>query len=231
MARILLLTSFVFLSSGCDLAHRFEERASVVNRYEVVALNLAKENRELKVQLGELRSELESIKSKNNYLALQLEKSGKGDRAPASLAPVVPGNDLVKQKTYKWGPAELMAVAQKEFEKKNFEKSAQFFQTFTQNYPQHEALSDTVLFQAGIAAYESGKHADWVKYNMGRIIKDHPTSAHYRGAKLWLALAHLDEGDSKFFFGTVEEFRKKYRNTSEWDILSVHYEKMLQKYK
>ena len=44
-------------------------------------------------------------------------------------------------------------------------------------------------------------------------------------------MTHLKLGDEQAFFNTAEEFRKKYRNTPEWNILSGHYEKIVQKYK
>jgi len=36
-------------------------------------------------------------------------------------------------------------------------------------------------------------------------------------------------GEKQKFFATVEEFRKKYRNTNEWKILSTYYEKIEEK--
>ncbi|MBI2520571.1 MAG: hypothetical protein HYV97_09135 [Bdellovibrio sp.] len=223
------------LFTACDMVKRFEQRAAQVNNYEARSLELARENRLLNAQISDLKYELEGHKSKNAYLQLQLGAGKTGtDRSPASVPTVrsvYPENDLVNQATFKWGAKELMATAQKEFEQKNYEKSAQFFQTFIEQYPGHEALNDSVLFQAGVASYESGKHIDWVLKNLDTLLVKYPTSKHYRGAKLWMALAHLKQGDSKAFFGTVEEFRKKYRNTTEWQILSAHYERILQKYK
>jgi len=46
-----------------------------------------------------------------------------------------------------------------------------------------------------------------------------------------MALTYLQLGDDQKFFTTVEEFRKKYRNTEEWKVLSPHYEKIVQKFK
>ena len=57
----------------------------------------------------------------------------------------------------------------------------------------------------------------------------YPTSSYYRSAKLWVALTHMKLGDKQKFFATVEEFRKKYRNTNEWKILSAYYEKIEEK--
>ena len=60
-------------------------------------------------------------------------------------------------------------------------------------------------------------------------MNQYPTSQYYRSAKLWKSLTYLQMGDKKKFFATVEEFRKKYRNTKEWKILSAYYEKIEEK--
>ncbi len=216
---------------GCDLADHIEKKAANINRFEVVALHLAKENDLLKTKVGQLQAEIETLKSKNSFLGLQVGEADGKQRAPASISPVSPENDMVKFQTYKWKPAQLTAMAQKEFEQKNYEKSAQFFQTLLSAYPGHEQLDDKVLFHSGVASYESGKHDAWVIKDMTLLMNKYPTSTYYRGAKLWMSLAHLRMGNEQEFFKTVDEFRKKYRNTMEWDIISAHYEKMLQKYK
>jgi len=217
--------------TGCDFANKLEQKAAKVNRFESASLTLAKENRLLSAEIGELKAEIETLKSRNNYLQLQLDKTKGVDRGPASIRPVDESNDLVNQQTYKWTPSQLVAMAQKEFDQKNYLKSAQYFQTLLTQYPEHEAVKDTVLFQAGVASYESGKYDKWVLTNLEKLVTKYPTSKHYRSAKLWIGLTHLKLGDQDSFFKTVEEFRKKYRNTSEWEILSAHYEKILQKYK
>ncbi len=225
----ILMMGFVFCS--CDFMRNLEEKSARINRFEIVALHLAKENDLLKAQVGALTAEIETLKSQNNFLQLKLSEEGKTGRTPASIPAISPENDLVKFQTYQWRPAQLVAMAQKEFKLKNFEKSSQFFQTLLVVYPKHQALSDQILFQSGLSAYETGKHDAWVIKDMSALISKYPLSSYYRGAKLWMSLAHLRMGKEQEFFNTVEEFRKKYRNTTEWDIISVHYEKMLQKYK
>ena len=99
------------------------------------------------------------------------------------------------------------------------------------NFPTHELVDDQVLFQAGVAAYESKKHYNWALAGLQRIIVEYPSSRFYRGAKLWTSLSHLKVGNKAAFFNIVEEFRKKYRNTKEWKILRSHYEEIVKKYK
>ena len=72
---------------------------------------------------------------------------------------------------------------QKLIEKKNYEKSAQFFKTFLIQYPTSEKIDDRFLFQAGIAAFESGQHYDWALSTMDRLVNDYPESKYFRGAK------------------------------------------------
>jgi TolA-binding protein len=228
------LATFLTLSmliTSCDLVQEIEKKAVVINNYERASLHLAKENRHLKIELGQLQFKTQQLKSKNSFLALQLEKKNKKNRKIASIADVSPANDLVKFNVYKWTPKQVLAVAEKEFEKKNFKKSAQFFQTFITKFPKNQNIDDQLLFQSGVASYKSGEYYGWANTNLKRLIKEYPTSKFYRGAKLWLGLTLLNDGKDDEFFSIVEEFRKKYRNTSEWKILSAHYEKILQKYK
>ncbi len=244
LSKTTLMTFLILSLSSCDLAQRIEKRAAQINRYEDTALLLAKENRDLKAEINRLKFEIESLDSKNNYLKIKLEKQvsefnkAKGARTIASVHPkpapraaVDPKNDLVKFDVYKWTPNQILAMAEKEFEAKNFERSAQFFNVFYTNFPGHKKVDDNFLFQAGVAAYESGKHPDWVLTNMEKLVREYPASPFYRGAKLWMALTYLNQGKEDHFFTIVEEFRKKYKNTSEWKILSKHYEKIVQNYK
>lgn len=224
--------------SSCDKWDQLEAKAERINRFEKVSLHLSRENRDLKSEISRLRADIQTLKSEKNYLKIQLEKFQnktasvkKGSRKIASIAPVNPKKDLVKFNVYKWTPSQVRAMAQKEFENKNYEKSAQFFMTFSQRFPGHKNIDDQFLFQAGVASFESGKHPSWTIEHLDRLVKAYPTSKYYRGAKLWMALTYLQLGDEAKFFSTVEEFRKKYRNTEEWKILSPHYEKIVQKFK
>lgn len=226
----LAIVVIIGLSSSCDMARKFEERARVVNNYEKAALELARENRLQKAKIIDLEFEIDTLKSQNKFLEMQVAKKSP-DRSLASLAPVDPQNDLVKFEIYKWKAEQMLAVAQNEFDKKSYEKSAQFFRTYQKRYGRQKVPSDRLLFQSGLAAYESGKHHDWAVEDFTHLIDKYPTSSYYKGAKLWIAMAKLKQGHEKEFFQTVEEFRKKYRNTPEWEILSAHYEKILHKYK
>ena len=229
--QLTLLIALALSSAGCDLMNKIEHKAAQINRYEVVALHLAKENDQLKAKVSELSYEIETLKSKNNFLTLQLEKD-KQVRAPASIKPLVnPKDDLVKFSVYKWDSNQLLATATKAYQNKEFEKAAQYFQHLLHHYPAHPEINDDIIFASGLSAYETGKHDDWALMNLEKLVKQYPTSRHYRSSKLWIAMANLRQGNQKAFFETVEEFRKKYRNTKEWDILSAHYEKILQTYK
>ena len=232
--------------SSCDSIEQFEAKAEKINRYERVSLQLSKENRELQSQVSRLQDQIQTLKSEKNFIQIKLDKyegktpamasttSSAGSRGIASVGPkfkVPPSKDMVKFDVYKWTPSQVLAMAEKEFESKNFEKSAQFFTTFANQFPGHERINDSFLFQAGVAAYESGKHQDWTLAHLEKLVSEYPTSKYYRGAKLWMALTYLEQGKEEKFFNTVEEFRMKYRNTEEWKVLSPQYEKIVQKYK
>jgi len=228
---ILLSTSCAKLEEKITYLKHLNHRAEQINQYERVALNLAKRNRDLEIEISELKYELQKLKTKNSYLTMQVEKEEVPKEKGRSIASVVPpSEDLVEQKIYKWSPEQLLAAAEKEFEEKKYEKSAQFYQTMIVNYPDDKKIDEVVLFQAGLASFESSKH-EWTMAAMEKLVSKFPNSKYYRGAKLWMALTNLKLGKKKEFFNTVEEFRKKYRNTTEWTILSAHYENIMQKYK
>jgi outer membrane protein assembly factor BamD (BamD/ComL family) len=240
--KTVILIAALGLLSSCSYMKKFKDRAKVINNYEKTALNLAKENRQLKAEINHLSFQIQELKTKNTFLALQLEKKNevRPSRGIASIsetkAPIISSTkeddaDLVKFEVYQWTPKQLLATAEGDFEKGNYEKAAQFFHAFLEKYPRHELIDDAILFQSGISAYESGQHYDWVITSMTRLMAEYPASRHFRGAKLWIALTYLKKGEKKQFFNTVEEFRKKYRNTPEWKILSNHYEDIVQKYK
>ena len=153
-------------------------------------------------------------------------------RRPASTAPLANlENDLIQQDLYQWTPQQLLSLGHKDFQAKSYVRSAQYFYTFIALENEHKSLDDDILFQAGIAAYKSKIHNDWAIEHFERIINHYPESSHFRGAKLWKSLASLRNGKQDEFFKTVEEFRLKYKNTPEWDLLREHYEAITQKYK
>jgi hypothetical protein len=226
-----------------------EHKAALINKYENVALKLAKENRELRVEIKRLEFEVEKLKQENAYKKISKPGSDEdssaghgGDSlakatdvksrsiASVSAQPVFNvKKDLVEYKTYKWSAEDMIKIADKEFKAKNFEKAAQFYTSLLNYYPKHKAINDEYYFKAGISAFESGEHHDWTLSHFETLMNQYPTSSYFRSAKLWVALTHLKLGKKDKFFSTVEEFRKKYRNTNEWKILSSYYEKIEEK--
>ncbi|MBT7611130.1 MAG: hypothetical protein HN576_15320 [Bacteriovoracaceae bacterium] len=226
------LTITCLFMSSCQFVDYIESKSASINNYERVALNLSKENRILQTKMSSLQFEIQSVKSRNQYLELKLqEKSNKVKREIASIVPSLPKNNFVKNDIYHWSSDQMLATAEKEFNSKNFEKSAQFYHAISINYNTPNILTDRYHFEAGIAAYESKSHDDWTIYHLNSLVSKYPYSKFYRGAKLWMALANLRQGNHKAFYSTVDEFRKKYKNTREWDILKGHYETIVQKYK
>ena len=222
--------------SSCGLDKqiaKIEHKAILINKYENVALKLAKENRELRVEVKRLEFEIQKLKQETGFKSMA--KSSSHDSAPSrSVASVAPmglelKKDLVEYKTYKWSADDMVKIADKEFKDKNFEKAAQFYTSLVNYYPNYKHLDDEFYFKAGISAYESGEHHEWTLKHFSVLMEKWPTSQYFRSAKLWVALTHMKMGDKKKFFATVEEFRKKYRNTNEWTILSSYYEKIEEK--
>ena len=156
--------------------------------------------------------------------------TGKQARTIASI-PSKSANDLVNFELYKWTADKLLGVGKQALHFKKYDKSAQYYQALVKNYPKHKAINDKVLFEAGIAACESKLHYKWAQNHFSALVERYPKSKYHRGAKLWLGLSHFYQGDQEKFVATVDEFRKKYRNTKEWKVLSKYYEELNYKYK
>ena len=225
----LFLTLLTF--SSCGFTEHVENRSRVINSLEDRVLTLSKSNQAYKTEIMSLRYKVKTLESRNFYLETQLQsKKSPMQRSIASVKNPS-SDDLVKFDVYKWKPQQMLAIAEKEFDQRNFEKSAQFFNELSNRYPKDDLRDDKFLFQAGVASFETGKHYSWSEKYFKQLVERHPTSKFYLGSKLWLGLSYLKQDRKKEFFAVVEEFRKKYRNTPEWNILSGHYEKIVQKYK
>lgn len=240
----LLATCLLF--SSCNMGvdvKSIEKKAALINKYEMVALQLAKENRELHAEVKRLEFQIQKLKQDKAFIDSKAalaahpnsaHESAHGtahgpSRGIASVPVVDVTKDLVEFKTYKWSAEDMLKIADKEFKSKNFEKAAQFYTSLATYYPSHKKIDDEFLFKAGISSYESGSHHDWTLKHFEALMHAYPTSSYYRSAKLWVALTHMKLGQKEKFFATVEEFRKKYRNTNEWKILSSYYEKIEEK--
>jgi hypothetical protein len=238
---------------------KIEAKAALINHYEQVSLKFAKENRELHAEVNRLKFEIEKLKhgtsqathdvaskeapshstghtesNEETHVKVAVGEHGapahhEVARSVASVQSVDVKKDFVEFKTYKWRADDLIKIADKEFKAKNFEKAAQFYSSVLTNYPENKMITDEFFFKAGIAAFESGEHHDWTLTHFEALMSKYPTSQYFRSAKLWVALTHMKMGDKKKFYSTVEEFRKKYRNTNEWKILSSYYEKIEEK--
>ena len=143
-----------------------------------------------------------------------------------SIALVRPQNssDLVNFELFKWSADKLLGVGKQSLHFKKYEKSAQYYNALLKHYPTNKLINDK-LFEAGVAAYESKRHYGWAIKSFDQLVKKFKSKL-YRGAKLWYALAHYHEGNKDEFMTTVDEFKKKYRNTKEWKILSKYYENL-----
>lgn len=237
MKKTILATCLILpLVSSCGFEKeiaKIEHKAILINKYENVALKLAKENRELHAEVKRLEFEIQKLKQETGHktVAHADDHGAAPSRGIASVKPLAleVKKDLVEFKTYKWSADDMVKMADKEFKAKNFEKAAQFYTSLVNYYPDYKHLDDEFYFKAGISAYESGEHHDWTLKHFSVLMEKWPTSQYFRSAKLWVALTHMKMGEKQKFFATVEEFRKKYRNTNEWKILSSYYENIEEK--
>ncbi len=231
---LLLLLASSTLFSSCEYFHKLEAKAKKLNEFEVKAYVLAKQNRELQATIHHLEYEIENLKAEKSFLEVKLKQEKRGiSSIPESSKSVHASDedDVVKFKTFKWKPKQLLTFGQDEYEKKNFDKSAQFLRSLIVNYPKEKLVDDSLLLQTSVAAFQSGKHYDWTVEHLAMLIERFPTSKHYRSAKLWTALSYFKLGQMDKFYKMVEEFRVKYRNTEEWKILKDHYEMLSDKSK
>lgn len=236
VTKSLLIIGLSSVLTSCQFMQKVESKAKKIVLYEKAALNLSKENRELKAEVSSLKFKIAELEEKNSYLQLKIDgPNGGSGRGPASVnarnVVLEVEQDLVRDSVFNWDPAQLLSVAEVELKKNNFEKSAQFYRTLVKKYPTAKSVNDQVLLQAAIAAYETGKYYSWTHEYIDNILTSYPTSAFFRAAKLYKGLAYLKENNKEEFFKIVEEFRLKYRNTPEWKIVSAHYEEFLKRYK
>lgn len=237
-AILLLFTLFAFSMGEMGLWSEVKQTASKTRNYEYKSLELAKALREERRRNALLTQEIAGLKAKHEHLLLAVRGEG-GAKALSSqnlrsraIASIEQKGveDLVDFELYRWSPEKLLGVGQQALHFKKYDKSAQFYNTLIEEYPNHPSVNDKVLFEAGLAAYESKKHFDWAAKHFAALIDKHPKSDFYRGAKLWMALAQFHQGDHENFVATVEEFRSKYRNTKEWGVLSRFYEDIAFRY-
>lgn len=224
-----VLTFGMILTAGqVGFWEEFKRTADTVHQYEYKALEFSKKVRELRMKNEALRSEIARLKAEKEHLQMNMEK--KAQRKIASI-PKKNLNDLVNFDLYRWSADKLLGVGEQALHFKKFDKSAQYYNALIKHYPKHDSIDDKVLFEAGIAAYESKKHYKWARNHFETLVKRYPRSKYRRGAKLWLALSHFYLGNQDQFIDTVDEFRRKYRNTQEWKVLSQYYEDLNHKYK
>ncbi len=61
--------------AGCKQIKHIEEKAAKLNSYEATSLGLIKENRELRVVIGQKEFEIRNLQAENQYLKLKVEKT------------------------------------------------------------------------------------------------------------------------------------------------------------
>ena len=189
------------------------------NEKEVLTFQLMKRNRELRLEVQRMKSRLTALRLQNEFLISEKKPL----RFPAA---VDKNNDLVQFSSYKWKDKKLLRIGKREWNRKNYVKSAQYFYSLIHYYPKSPLIDDLVLFQTAMAAWESEIYSSWVHHSLNKLIQEYPSSRYYRGAKLWRALNLYEGGEKEELYKTLEEFKLKYRNTPEWRILSRYYEKL-----
>ena len=219
------ILSWVDTSGLIASLRKFKEKVRVTNRYELVALHLSRENREFRAKISKFRYRISELQAENKFFELKFKQTATALNVAQRVSAVDGSNDMVHFATYQWEDRELLKMARYEWQRKNNAKAAQYFYTLVQNYPQSALIDDVVLFQTGVASFQSKIYYSWAENSLGKLISQFPDSKYYRGAKLWRALASFEQGNKQQFYRILEEFRAKYQNTPEGKILSKHYAK------
>ncbi|MDH4468994.1 MAG: hypothetical protein QE271_13125 [Bacteriovoracaceae bacterium] len=201
-------------------------------------IQLKQENEILKTKLAhmtgvyeDLRFEMEKMQSKGSAGE---EMSGRSlaSIAPSSLkfSPKRKHNstdiaDFVQQDTYQWNSEKLLTYFHKHWNLKQYLEAAQFGLTLFFQPGGAKNFKEIDLFQLGVASIEGQVYLDEGLQVLTNYITHYPKSRYYIRAKLWMALAQYKLGHVSEFHTSLQEFKDKYRNTQEWDILSNLYQK------
>lgn len=219
----IILSGFVLLALGQkENWNSFLEEIKLSHKFETKSFDLAKQNRLLKAELSKLR--FEHTKLENKLKMAGVKPPIKEVIRKIASVDIPESEDLVQYEIYQWTPNKLLAVARKELHFRHYEKSAQFYHELLTRFSDSELIDDQIWFEGGIASYESKRHYPWASKFFSKVVADYPNSHFYRGAKLWLGLTYHSLGKKQQFLKTLNEFKTKYRNTKEWNILKKHYE-------
>jgi hypothetical protein len=132
--------------------------------------------------------------------------------------------DFIHEEIYQWSPEQMILMAEKHFQNKNYISAAESYYTLLNRYGESTLINDEILFMAGLSSYKSEKHLRWSVSFFKNLLTRFPDSQYLRSSKVWLALASYRLGDKKMIQDTLKEFESKYRNTQEWEVLSSYYE-------
>lgn len=218
---------FSFLTIQFGVWDGFKKVADEVHHFEKKSKKLEIENSKLKLSVNDLKAKLLKTQAKNEHLSFSLKGKKRAFRKIASIDK----DDLVQFDIYNWSAEKLLDIAEQSFFFKKYNKSAQFYGALMKHYPKSDLITAKVMFNAGISNFEFGKNYKNAIANFEKINEKFPKSKYSKGAKLWLALSYHKSGKNGRFMASVEEFRLKYRNTKEWQVLSRYYEDIAFKYK
>jgi len=138
--------------------------------------------------------------------------------------------DHVQQAIYKWSPLKLYALTTKEYELKNYIPSAQFGMTLLNEMNKNSKISvpeitENFYLNLGIACFQSKIYLKESQQVLRLMISKYPNSPLIVRAKLWLALSYHKTKDNVAFESIMLEFKRKYQNTKEWQLLNNMHER------
>lgn len=201
----------ILILSGCSFPEGLKKSFQKQNAIEGAALNLAKENRQLRIRTIQLEAELRKVQTEPELVRRSF------------------ATERLQKIEDNWRPDELLFVAEIEFEREDYEKAAHFYNGILKQFPKFEMIDDAFLFKAARSTYEGPKDLKKALETFEKIIKDYPKSIYFLQSKLWVNLIQYKIGNKKKFKDGIVEFQEKYQNTPEWKILEKNYEKIIKK--
>lgn len=229
-----MIKAFIFVFGGTAVIYYFcfgsnyklklPGIADVKSQYEIKKIH--NENIDLKIKLQKAEfslarlQESSVVKSANREIASDVKKSYE------IFPPDRQIQDYVKQDVYHWSEGKLLALSEKEYKLKNYLAAAQYGMTLV-NLNSEINVDEKFLYRLGISCIESKMYLNEGIYVLGDLIKKHPESPLVIQAKLWRGLAFHRLNNKEEFIAMMEEFKTKYRNSKEWNVLKSIYDRSL----
>ena len=196
----------------------------VADQYEIKKIK--NENTTLKLKIQKMEFTIARFEEANQLKSESLNREIASEKKEFEIFSTEKNiKDYVQQDIYNWSPAKLHALAEKEYSLKNYVASSQYGLTLLNLDPKFDLIDENFQFKLGISCIESNTYINEGVKVLTMLVKNYPESMLVVKAKLWRGLAYHRLNNKEEFAAMMEEFKQKYRNTKEWNILKNIYER------